>query len=34
MGGRETATTPLGASMEEQKEIRKRELKACGELFK
>jgi len=34
MGERETATTPLGASMEEQKEIRKRELKARGELLK
>ena len=34
IGGRETMTTPLGASMEEQKEIRKRELKARGELLK
>ncbi len=34
MGGKETATTPLGASVEEQKEIRKRELKARGELLR
>ncbi len=34
MGGKEAATTPLGASMEEQKEIRKRELKARGELLR
>ena len=34
MGGKETATTPLAASMEEQKEIRKRELKARGELLR
>jgi hypothetical protein len=34
MGGKETATTPLGSSMEEKQKIRKRDLKAQGELLK
>jgi len=34
MGGKETARTTLGATLEEQKEIRGRELKARGELLK